>query len=279
MYTPFVQRWRQRLDRYLPPDQPIQTRLYDVAVIPLDRVAKAFVLEHHYSGTYPAARFRLGMYCGPALVGVAVFSHPCNDAVLTGVFPAPVLACVELGRFVLLDNVPANGESWFLGRCFELLRKEGIVGVLSFADPHPRTTSVGRIVFGGHVGTIYQAHNGKYLGRSRPRTLRLLPDGSVLSDRAIQKLRAGDKGWRYVAAQLVAEGADEPGEAGLSAWAERWVPELTRPSRHGGNHRYAWGLTTAIRRSLPLALPYPKWPTPRLPVIPQNPQHQKGECE
>lgn len=261
MHTSFVQRWRCGSDRYRPAGEPIQTRLYEVAPLPADRPAKAFVLAHHYSGTYPAARFRFGLYRSAALQGVAVFSHPCNDAVLTGVFPAPALACVELGRFVLLDEVPANGETWFLGRCFERLRRAGIVGVLSFADPHPRTSSAGRVVFGGHVGTIYQAHNGAYLGRSRPRTLRLRPDGSVLSDRAVQKLRSGDRGWRYVAETLVRAGAEPlSDETQLAAWARRWVAAVTRPSRHGGNHRYAWGLTAAVRRSLPATSPYPKWP-------------------
>jgi hypothetical protein len=34
------------------------------------------------------------------------------------------LAGVDLGRFVLLDQVEANGESWFLGRAFELLAQQ-----------------------------------------------------------------------------------------------------------------------------------------------------------
>jgi hypothetical protein len=262
MHTSFVQRWRRGSDRYRPANESIQTQLYEVASLPADRIAKAFVLDHHYAGTYPAARFRFGLYRGGELQGVAVFSHPCNDAVLTRVFPALALECVELGRFVLLDEVPANGETWFLGRCFEQLRGAGIVGVLSFADPHPRTSSAGRVVFGGHVGTIYQTHNGAYLGRSRPRTLRLLPDGSILSDRAIQKLRSADRGWRYVAETLVRAGAEPPAEAELPDWARRWVTTLTRPSRHCGNHRYAWGLTNAIRKSLRSSSPYPKWPLP-----------------
>jgi hypothetical protein len=204
------QRWFRRQDSYRPPAETIQTRAYEVAAIPDDRTAKAFVCKHHYSGTYPAARFRFGLYRGNELVGVAVFSHPCNDGVLTSVFPALPLESTELGRFVLLDAVPGNGESWFLGRCFELLRRAGIVGVVSFSDPKPRTTAEGQIVFGGHIGTIYQAHNAIYLGRSTLRSYRLLPDGSVFSARAIQKVQAKEKGWRYAAERLVAWGADEP---------------------------------------------------------------------
>ncbi len=258
MIAHIVQRWRQRQNVFRSAGEVIQTRYYDVAAIPDDRTAKAFVGEHHYSGTYPAARFRFGLYRGQQLQGVAVFSHPCNNAVLTTVFAAPILLCVELGRFVLLDEVPANGETWFLGRCFYLLRREGIVGVVSFADPEPRRAADGQIVFPGHIGTIYQAHNAVYLGRATPRRLRLLPDGSVLSDCAIQKLRSREKGWRYAAQQLIAAGADEP-SADLREWALHWIDRLTRLLRHGGNHKYAWGLHHTIRRSLPSSRPYPKW--------------------
>lgn len=262
MHTRFVQRWRGRRDVYRPAGEVMDPRRYDVVPLARDRDAKPFVLAHHYSGSYPAARFRYGLYRGDVLCGVAVFSHPCNDRVLTNTFlGVPALSCVELGRFVLLDDVPANGESWFLGRCFEQLRRAEILGVVSFADPCPRTTAGGAAVFGGHVGTIYQAHNARYLGTSTPRRLRLLPDGSVLSDRAVAKLLKRDKGWRYVAGRLVAAGAEGPG-GDLPGWSRTWIERLTRRVRHGGCHRYAWTLRHRVARTLPPGMPYPKWPFP-----------------
>jgi len=60
-----------------------------VAELPDDAAAKAFVLEHHYSASYPAARWRFGLFRRGALQGVAVFSHPVNDRALTAVFPRP----------------------------------------------------------------------------------------------------------------------------------------------------------------------------------------------
>ena len=146
-------------------------------MIDSDKVAKAFVVEHHYSGSYPAARERVGLYRGAQLVGVAVFSIPAQPKALD-VLPGERETCVELGRFVLLDEVAANGESWFLARCFELLRGLGYTGVVSFSDPVPRVVA-GEVLFGGHVGRVYQATNASYLGRSAARTLRLLPDGAV----------------------------------------------------------------------------------------------------
>jgi len=79
------QRWRNHRTLYRPAAEVIRTVEYDVAAIDNDREAKAFVLAHHAFGTYPAARLRFGLYHRHELVGVAVFSHPCNDLVLTRV--------------------------------------------------------------------------------------------------------------------------------------------------------------------------------------------------
>lgn len=252
------QRWRSGRAIYRPPANVIQTSEYEVASIDRDRLARAFVEEHHYSRSYPAARFRFGLYRRGFLTGVAVFSHPCNDAVLTKVFRCAPRAAVELGRFVLLDEVPANGETWFLGRCFELLKHEELVGVVSFSDPVPRRTIEGGIVHRGHIGTIYQAFNGRYLGRSATRMISLLPDGSVLNARAIQKIRSLERGWKYAAALLERFGA-APLSGDPAAWLAYWLPKLTRTLRHSGNHKYAWPLHRTAYKEMPASLPYPKF--------------------
>lgn len=237
------QRWRDRLDSFRSPDEIINPLRYDVVELPDDRTAKVFVEQHHYSGTYPAARFRFGLFRGADLAGVAVFSHPCRDEVLTSVFPGRALDSVELGRFVLLDDVEGNGETWFLARCFEQLRRHDLHGVVSFSDPMPRRDLTrDRVVFAGHIGTIYQAHNGTYLGRGTARTLRLLPDGTVFSARAMQKIRSGERGWRYSAAILEQLGAEPCPDADRTAWLRVWVGRLTRTARHPGNYKYAWRL-------------------------------------
>jgi hypothetical protein len=261
MITSSCSRWRDRRGSYRPVGEPINTAAYEVAAIADDNPAKAFVLTHHYSASYPAARRRVGLYArGGVLVGVAVFSEPMNRAAFA---PLPRDASVELGRFVLLDQVPANGETWFLARCFELLRADGFAGVISYSDPLERRDAGGRLVFGGHIGNIYQAHNAVYLGRARGDTLRVLPDGSILSRRALSKLRARDRGWRYTAGLLERHGAAPLGaDEDARAWADRWCAELARPLRHPGNHKYAWALERAARRALPISLAYPKFSQP-----------------
>lgn len=266
MITQHTQRWKSGRASYRPAGEPIDPHRYEVSKIDTDNEAKTFVVQHHYSGTYPAARQRFGLYTQGELAGVAVFSMPMQGAVLD-LLPCPRTEAVELGRFVLLDSVPANGESWFLARSFEHLKASGYAGVVSFADPVPRQGADGTQVSPGHVGIIYQASNATYTGRSTPRTLCMLPNGSVISDRAQSKIRQKEKGWRYAVQQLVSKGARPPLEGeDLVAWLSEVKRMIGRPSRHPGNHRYIWGLDRTVKRTLGghlqargvAVLPYPK---------------------
>ena len=65
----FNQRWRLRRDSYRPAGEPINPRLYEVAELVGDREAKAFIVTHHYSASYPNARFSFGLFTGGELVG------------------------------------------------------------------------------------------------------------------------------------------------------------------------------------------------------------------
>jgi hypothetical protein len=265
------QRWRERRETYRRPDEQARRSDYDVVELPDDRLTRPFVEKHHYSGTYPAARRRFGLFDCRGLAGVAVFSVPAGAAVLGKAFPCHHQDALELGRLVLLDAVPGNGESLFVGQCLRLLARQGFYGVLSFSDPVPRRLADGTEVFPGHVGTVYQALNARYTGRGRARTLRVLPDGTIFSDRCVSKIRALDQGWQYAVRRLEAFGADAseqwrawrqqwPGFDYRSLWRDwlaEWLPRKTSPLRHGGCHRYAWTLTRKATHLLP-ALPYPK---------------------
>lgn len=260
------QRWRNHRDSYRPAGEAFEPHRYEVAALDRDTEAKAFVVEHHYSRSFPAARFRVGLFEAHEMVGAAVFSVPCRPAVLSNAVPGiEPDAGVELGRFVLLDRVPGNAETWFLARAFAELRRQGLEAIVSFSDPVPRQSVDGSVVFPGHLGTIYQAHNAVYLGRGPVRSIRLLPDGTVYSARSISKVRAGERGWRYAARILEQHGAT-PAPEDLEArrvWLATWVTSLTRTLRHGGNHRYAWPLKRAAQRALDgRAQRYPKQLTP-----------------
>lgn len=256
-----VQVWKSGRDKYRPVGEPINTREYEVNRMKGDREAKEFVLSAHYSHTFPASRFNYGLYQHGVLKGVAVYSVPCNNKVLD-VFPCERKAAVELGRFVLLDECPSNSESWFMSRTFELLKEEGIEGVVSFSDPVARTNTDGALVLAGHAGVAYRSVNAIYVGRASKQTLALLPNGAVFSARAKSKIRAKDVGWQYAVKQLCAFGAEDPTDdsvEGLREWLTLWLPQVTRPLPHGGNLKYLLPLTKQIRKHLPPSLPYLKY--------------------
>ncbi len=254
------QRWREGRNGFRVFGERINPLEYDVAEILDDGTAKQFVTAHHYSGTYPAARRRYGLYHHGDLVGVAVFSIPQTEHVLARWYPGHAREAVELGRFVLLDDVPGNGETWFLARCLQALRRIGHCGIVSFSDPMPRTRQNGDIVFAGHLGGIYAASSAIYAGRTRPETIALLPDGTVLSPRVVSKIRAyarGEstqktQGWRYGVERLIQHGAPpfpfSSGDPSGLRWCNDALRALARRVRHPGNLRYLMPLTPGARK-------------------------------
>ena len=262
MITDFVQRFTERKESRRPAGELIKTSAYDVARIVSSNEASSFVERHHYAATCSSTAHRFGLYCRGELVGVACFGPPASENVRKKVFPMLTPKnFASLGRFVLVDSVPGNGESWFIARCFELLREKGIVGIESCADPEPRAAMDGGIVFRGHLGTIYCATNGRYIGKTNPSTLRLLPDGTCLSNRSSGKLVRGERGSSHPIDQLERWGA-EPLELGEDPheWLAFWRDRLTTTMRHRGCHRYIWCLDRRRRRELlqAPALAYPK---------------------
>lgn len=246
------QRWRGRRPSYRPAGEPLVTSRYEV--VPIDFAqAKRYVQQHHYSGSMPASRLQVGLWHkasavrSESLVGVIVFSVPIQEqaipAWLEGLSPR---LGVELGRMVLDDAVPGNGESWMLGKAFRLLRRllPEVRGVLSYCDPVERRDAGGNVIKRGHVGTSYRAFGGRYCGRSAPRTLILSTDGRCLSERALSKIRTDEQGAAYALRQLRDLGAParRPLEDG-AAYVERAIKEggFCRV-RHPGNYAFTWRL-------------------------------------
>ena len=259
-YYRCCKRWRDGRARYRPAGELFDPSRASVALL-AESDAKAFVCRHHYSKSYPAARFRFGLFWKPPfgaeyLAGVAVFGVPMTQFAIPKYFPGVVAAAgVELSRFVLLDAMKANAETWFIGQCFRALRRDrsDVPGILSYADPMSRTTADGLLVKAAHRGTIYLASNGRYCGRSSTRRLLLAPDGRAVSERALSKLRNEEKGHDYAYRQLLAMGAPrrDPGETGASYVARALAGGGFRRIPHPGNLVYAWWL--GDRRESPLA--------------------------
>ncbi|MDG4784905.1 hypothetical protein O7626_02985 [Micromonospora sp. WMMD1102] len=269
----FCQRWRGGNHTWRPVREGgFDQRRYRLEPVP-EAAARRFVAEHHYSKSFPAARMSFGLLEGDHLVGAVVLGVPMHPAVLTKPFPTlgPGRAA-EISRLVLLDEVPSNAESWVLGRLFRLAAEQGVRGLVAFSDPMPRILA-GELLMPGHVGHVYRATRGRYLGRGTARTITILPDGTVLTARAAQKVRAGERGAAGVRARLMALGARslpqmvaEYARAGMGLTPGEWL-ELAlaqigaRRVRHRGCHRFAWpvgdrGWRRRCRIGL-VELPYP----------------------
>ena len=81
------QRWLFDKSKYrLLPPEAIRPADYEIPKSWMTD-STGFIRALQYSGLTGAARVRVGLYRHGELVGVAVFSHPCSDAVLTRTLP------------------------------------------------------------------------------------------------------------------------------------------------------------------------------------------------
>jgi hypothetical protein len=202
---------------------------YGVAEIP-ERDARGFVEELHYLRAWLNARLRYGMFYldGPQeqltgrLVGVAVLSVPQNVLVLSNPFPdlVPYYESLEVGRFILLDQVPHDAETWFFGEVRRRAAATGIRGLVMFSDPVPQWDDNGNLTTPGHVGGIYQATAGtRHTGTTGRRGVIVLPDGTVLGARTMAKIRQRERGHEAAERRLVRLGATAPRAGqGQAAW-------------------------------------------------------------
>lgn len=260
MLTDRCQRWRNHRTSYRPKGEVINTLRYEIARIDDRALAADFVKLHHYTSSVPGHRYRVGLFRGGELAGVAIFGNGPSTNAVDKCLPFEGLRA-DLCRFVLLDDVPANGETWFLARAFQMLKRDkGVEAVLAYSDPEPRFTDEGERVFKGHIGTIYQAFNARYIGRGNAHTRRQFPDGSVLDQTQLSKLSGQKSGWRYVAAKLREFGAPLPPRerARYHAWRKAAIRSATVTVRHPGSLAYVWTFHRALTKFLPPAQAYLK---------------------
>lgn len=265
------QRWRERRERYRPAGERIIPSRFGVDVVS-DRTATAFIAAHHYATSSPPQILSVGLFeahgvRGPRLVGVCRFSVPMSQRAIPSRTGQEAGSGCELGRLVLLDEVAGNGESFFVSRAFRLLASEKphIRTVLSYSDPVPRYRRDGTLWKPGHIGCVYQALNARFVGRSAARTLLMTDEGTVVSERALSKIRNDERGARYAYEQLRQLGAPARGalETGREYVERVTALDLFRRLRHPGNLAYTWALGSRstrrlVERSMPPALPYPK---------------------
>lgn len=253
-------RWRHHRSTWRPMREPFNPAEFTVVPLQSASVARSFVETHHYSRSFPVALASYGLFQRTArhttpLVGVAVFSVPIQPRAANSYGAGPITFC-DLGRFILLDDIGGNAETWFLARALRLLAAEKTTPpalVIAYSDPMPRSDKAGKLRFAGHFGGIYRDSSGLYLGRTKPRRLFLTETGTIISDRALSKLRTDDRGAAYAYATLRSHGAPAraPGEGGAAYVTRALTEGPFRSVRHKGNHIYAFPLGNhASRRTL-----------------------------
>ncbi len=277
----WCQRWDNRRPSWLHTSEGgFNPGRYGVAEIRFAE-AQTFVTRHHYSGAFSSAVLRYGLIdrWTDRLAGVCVFGNGMGEHVLTSPFPtlAPHKQSLELSRLVLLDEVPANAESWFVAQAADMATPQGLRGVVMYSDPNERRTPAG-LLMPGHLGIVYQALNCWYAGPSRPRYEDHLPDGTVLPERSASKIRGLERGHGGAVRRLVALGADPPGDLTRmtpdqrTEWTSRALEQAGAVRvKKLGKHRYLLAVGTRRQRKktyagVPLARhDYPKHPEPRRP--------------
>jgi len=157
--------------------------------------AKKFIKRFHYShGCHNGPSPNYGLMFSNRLIGVCMFATPCSENVRASILGKEHKdAVIELHRLYTIDDAPKNCESWFVSRCLNKLKedKTRVKVVISFSD----TTE-------GHYGTIYQACNAWYYGKSSPATFYKDKNGRLRHPRQqgenISKEEAKNKGWTPV---------------------------------------------------------------------------------
>lgn len=183
-------------------------------------------------------------------MGVLTLGNGARAATLTNAFPTliPYHEALELNRLVLLDRIPANAESWFTSRALRIAAEHGIRGVTTFSDPsqfwQSQADGSRLLVKRGHVGSVYQALNMVYLGRSRPTRRLYFPDGIEISRRALTKILGREVGADGVVARLIARGAPPPHPDPDRVDWRSWLDDAliacgVQRLHHPGNHKYA----------------------------------------
>lgn len=121
------------------------------------QTVKPILLDYHYLHRNCQTVLNVGMYVDNILAGCCCFGTTVgsvSDSICGNEFRHNVL---DLNRLYIYDWAGRNSESWLIGQAFKWLRELHperfiLISYASIAD--------------GHIGTVYQATNWYYTGKS-----------------------------------------------------------------------------------------------------------------
>ncbi|MCK4823304.1 hypothetical protein KA005_46560, partial [bacterium] len=150
-------------------------------------VVEDLVQRYHYAkGGSNTGVFRHGLFHkGDSLncLGIAWWIPPtksCAEASYEGDWRKVLV----LSRFVILPSVPKNAASFLLSKSIRLIQVSGNWEcLLTYADTYM-----------DHIGTIYKATNWKYLGKTKPQPVWIIPEnGRMIAKKAGGHTRTKDE--------------------------------------------------------------------------------------
>lgn len=123
---------------------------------------KDFLLNKHYAHRMPSVSYAYGLFYNNQLHGVITYGSPASRSLQTGFFGKEYASkVIELNRLYIDDEISQsvkNITSYFVSSTLKDLKKYNLL-VVSFADSGMN-----------HLGSIYQATNFIYLGKTKERT-------------------------------------------------------------------------------------------------------------
>jgi hypothetical protein len=134
--------------------------------------ASTLILEYEWIGTMPlpkSCRFIYGIYFEGVLGGVVIFVEPSTRK-FNKLYPRRV---VQLNRGAVAHWTPKNTASRLIGGAIKELKKNDVLAIIAYCTPEA-----------GEVGTIYQACNFIYTGKTQPSNSYYL-DGHWVSGRTL----------------------------------------------------------------------------------------------
>ena len=213
---------------------------------------REFIQKGHYLGdTISRGQYAFALYdTNNRLVGAALFDQPARESVSSSLWKGQPVRKIpngpgnkpieeplkisditlELTRFFtrdVSDTVHSNTGTWFLSRCVKILKnKYGIEMLVAFSD-----------IGAGHFGSLYQAANWIYTGRTTPGNYHYV---DALTGKRISKKRP----WKIAKKELREGERPVDGEARV-AKREGWIKVKDEPK-----FRYVLPLTTQAKNLL-----------------------------
>jgi len=140
------------------PNEEVEMETFDKSQVTMQeipfRLAKDIIVKHHYSHRFAAAQLNLGFYVDGKLNTVISFGQSATPRMADSL-PGKYWELIRLFSF---DWAGKNMESYCIGMAVKHIQKNysDIKVLISFADPEQ-----------GHYGTIYQATNWLYCGKTQ----------------------------------------------------------------------------------------------------------------